>query len=114
MLAVLPARAYTLAMMGAEALVPPKTSQPDRPCVRVVSYTATPVFGSATADTSATARLPHPVTAGFCALRIALSVEQPEPAPLHAASVQPRLFDARVSDVPPTAVTERDDAGHSP
>ena len=83
----------------------PKTSQPDRPWIRVVSYTATPVFGSATADTSATARFAHPVTAGFWPLRIALSVEQPEPAPLHADSDQPRLFDAWVSDVPPTAVT---------
>src|SRR3954463_13979036 len=39
-------------MIGEDALVPPKTSQPPAP----LSYTATPVFGSATAETSAMAR----------------------------------------------------------
>jgi len=31
--------------------------------------------------------------------------EHPEPAPLHAVSVQPRAFEVLVKDVPPTAVT---------
>ena len=35
----------------------------------------------------------------------ALMVVQPEPAPLHADSVHPRVLDAAYSDVPPTAVT---------
>ncbi len=39
--------------------------------------------------------------------------EQPEPEPLQAASVQPRAFDARLSVVPTTAVTNRDAAGYS-
>ena len=36
----------------------------------------------------------------------------PLPAPLHAVSVQPRVLDAVLSEVPPTAVTWGDDAGN--
>jgi len=54
------ARACTAPIRGADAEVPPKTSQPDEPADGVLSYTATPVLGSATALTSASARLdPH-------------------------------------------------------
>src|SRR5205085_465124 len=72
-------------MIGAEALVPPNTAQPLPPNVR---NTATPVAGSATADTSATVLRGHPGSCchggfGDCA-------EQPEPAPFHAVSLQPR------------------------
>src|ERR1700753_2485228 len=42
------------------------------------------------------------------------NAEQPEPAPLQADSVQPRVVPVdRVSEVPPTAVTNRDVAGYS-
>src|SRR4029077_11641421 len=58
---VLPASANTAAMIGAAALVPPKVSQPLVPSKSRLSYTATPVAGSATADTSAIARPEHPV-----------------------------------------------------
>src|SRR6516164_2497550 len=96
-------------MMGDATLVPPKTFHPLRP---KVSYTPTPVFGSATAETSATARLPQPVLT-FCHDGVGSNAEHPEPAPLHAVSVQPRLLLAVVSDVPPTAVTNCDAAGYS-
>jgi hypothetical protein len=40
-----------------------------------------------------------------------LYAEQPEPAPLHTVSLQPRVLLAATKDVPPTAVTYADDAG---
>src|SRR5947207_1376589 len=39
-------------------------------------------------------------------------VPEPEPAPFQADSGQPGVLDARLSDVPPTAVTYRDVAGY--
>jgi hypothetical protein len=113
MVAALPASPYTEAMIGEDALVPPKTSQPEKPWNAIESNTATPVFGSATADTSATARRGQPVS-NDAALGIAvLNAEQPLPAPDQADSVQPRVFAARVSEVPPTATTNDDEAGYS-
>jgi NAD(P)-dependent dehydrogenase (short-subunit alcohol dehydrogenase family) len=56
----LPANAYTVAMSGDATLVPPNTNQPDKPPDEVLSKTATPVFGSATALTSAIVRRAHP------------------------------------------------------
>src|SRR2546423_692602 len=96
-------------MTGAATLVPPKTFQPVSP---KVSYTPTPVFGSATAETSATARRLQPVLT-FCQEAVGSNAEQPDPAPLHAVSDQPRLLPAVVSEVPPTAVRNCDAAGYS-
>ena len=45
------------------------------------------------------------------ALRAVLYVEQPEPAPLHTDSLQPRLLLAASHEVPPTAVVYDEDAG---
>ena len=81
--------------------------------------TLTPVFGSATAETSATVRLAQPVS--FCHDGLAEYAEQPEPAPPlalftepHTLSTQPRAFDVDfASDVPPTAMTLGDAAGYS-
>src|SRR5437667_4960403 len=98
-------------MTGAATLVPPKTSQPDRPWKAKLSKTATPVAGSATALTSATVRRAQPVS--VCQLGLVTKAEQPLPAPFHTVSVQPRAFDARTRLVPPTAVTNRDAAGNS-
>src|SRR5262245_38586239 len=107
----LPARAYTPAMIGDEALVPPTTNQPDWFWNGVESKTATPVLGSATAETSATARRRQPVLAFAWPEIWAWKREQPLPAPLHTVSLQPRLLEAVVSVVPPTAVTNFDEAG---
>src|SRR5947209_4109376 len=52
----------TAAMIGDETLVPPTLNQPGWPLNGVVSYTATPVAGSATADTSAIACRPQPAS----------------------------------------------------
>src|SRR3954451_14704494 len=97
-------------MSGADALVPPTTPQPAKQLpssllmpVQFVSYTATPVFGSATAETSATVRRAHPVS--VCHDCFASYDEHPLPAPDHTLSDQPRAFDARDRLVPPTAVT---------
>src|SRR6266702_350531 len=93
------------AMIGDATLVPPNTCQ--LPCTN----TATPVFGSATADTSATVRWAQPVSvwnAGFGS-----KAEQPLPAPDHAVSDQPRALESWNSDVPPTEVTKGDAAGYS-
>src|SRR5882724_636654 len=97
-------------MIGDETLVPPNTSQPDRPPDAVLSNTATPVFGSATALTSAIVRRAQPLS--VCQDCFATKAEQPLPAPLHAVSVQPRVLLALVRLVPPTAVTNRDAAGN--
>src|SRR5215831_12478742 len=99
-------------MIGEATLVPPKTSQPDSPPEAKLSKTATPVLGSATADTSASARLAQPVLNDAWPLSTAFRVEQPLPAPDHAVSVKPRELLARRNDVPPTAVTKCDEAGN--
>ena len=49
----------------------------------------------------------------ICAFGWASKDEQPEPAPLHTVSVQPRALLARDRDVPPTAVTNCEAAGYS-
>src|SRR5581483_5130448 len=100
-------------MIGDATLVPPNTVQPPEP---YESYTATPVAGSATAETSATVRLEQPVSCwneGFGS-----TAEQPLPAPSveevdQTDSVQPRALLARDRLVPPTAVTYCDAAGYS-
>ena len=68
--------------------------------------------GSATADTSASARREQFVVT-VCQVGLLSNAEQPEPAPFHADSVQPRLLPDRFRLVPPTDVTNRDDAGNS-
>ena len=65
--------------------------------------------GSATAETSATERRAQPES--VCHDGFASYALHPLPAPLHAVSVHPRLPPPTVSDVPPTAVTNRDAAG---
>src|SRR3954451_7197436 len=98
-------------MIGEETLVPPNTIQPFTPWYAVESYTATPVLGSATADTSALALFAHLVVTEVCHAGLALSVEQPDPAPLQADSLQPRVLEVLLSEVPPTATTVPNDAG---
>src|SRR5215510_15428295 len=97
-------------MIGAAALVPPSTIHAE-----VVSelgpYTATPVLGSATAATSATMRVVHPVSC--CQLGFGSVALQPLLEPPHAVSVQPRRLAAVASVVPPTAVMFGDDDGNS-
>src|SRR5690348_11932439 len=106
----LPASAYTAAMIGVEALVPPTWFQPPLPLE--VSNTATPVLGSATAATSALVRLLQPVSC--CQDGLGSTAEQPEPVPSppalepHTVSVQPREFDAVRREVPPTDTTSGD------
>src|ERR1041384_4254463 len=97
-------------MSGAATLVPPNTGNAVR-LRDVGANTATPVLGSAIAETSATVRRAQPVS--VCHDGLAYTVLQPLPAPLHAVSVQPRLLAAVRSDVPPTAMTWGDDAGNS-
>ena len=58
-----------------------------------------PLDGSAAAETSAMARLAQPVPEDAAAASAGFTVEQPEPAPLQADSLQPRVFDAAVSVV---------------
>ena len=107
------ASAYIAPTIGEATLVPPKTVHPPEP---YESYTATPVAGSASAETSATVRRTQPLSvwkAGFASY-----LEQPLPAPSVADvdqtdSVQPRALLARVSEVPPTAVTHGELAGYS-
>src|SRR5437764_15451021 len=101
-----------VATIGDDADVPPYTAH--LPAL----YTATPVFGSATAATSATVRLAQLVS--FCHVGLAEYAEQPEPAPPlvlaavpHTVSTQPRAFAVvLVNPVPPTAITLGDAAGY--
>ena len=94
---------------GDDTLVPPNTIHAVEWCVAGPN-TATPVFGSATAETSASVRFAQPVS--VCQLGLANTALQPLPAPLHAVSAQPRAVPERVRLVPPTAVTCGDDAGN--
>src|SRR6478609_2856219 len=98
--APLPFSAYTPAMIGADALVPPTTRKPPYP---YVSFTETPVAGSATADTSEIMRLAQFVSC--CHAGLAMIAEHPLPAPDQTVSCQPRALPSVVSVVPPTAVT---------
>src|SRR3954462_10993755 len=79
-----PLTPYAPATIGAAALVPPNTSQSEASSESGAN-TATPVLGSAIADTSATVRREHPVSC--CQLGFENLVLQPLPAPLHAVSV---------------------------
>src|SRR5689334_8629462 len=99
----LPASAIIAAMIGDDALVPPTTAQSPW------TYTATPVFGSATAATSADVRIGQ--CASCCHAGFATYAEQPEPAPFQAVSVHLRALVALVRLVPPTAMTFASDAG---
>src|SRR5580704_8417039 len=102
-LPALPARAYIAASIGAEALVPPTSFHPPLPFE--VSYTATPVAGSASAATSLSIRREQPVRpSAVCQDGWGSTVEQPDP-------VQPREFEAVLSLVPPTATTFGEVAG---
>src|SRR5947209_916647 len=100
-----------LATIGDDALVPPTICQCRNLGVRNVSYTSTPVLGSATAATSAMARLEH--DASVCQAGLAMKALHPLPEPLQAVSVQPRAAAERLSVVPPTAITPAKAAGCS-
>ena len=100
-------------MIGAPTLVPPKTYHlpPAVPPLIPAHHTPqTPVFGSATAATSPTVRLPQPLS--VCHDGFAKTVLQPLPVPFHTVSLQPRELLAGVRLVPPTATTCGDDAGN--
>src|SRR5579859_4025415 len=84
------------AMIGDDALVPPTTCQPPQ-------YTATPVCGSPTAETSDSTRILHPVS--FCHAGFEMTPLHPLPPLLQADSAQPRDDADCCSDVPPTAST---------
>src|SRR3974390_610361 len=75
---------------------------------------ATPVAGSATAERSASARAVQPVTVLLSQAGCGITSLRPEPAPPHPSSVHGRVAPAgpAASDVPPTAVTNADDAGY--
>src|ERR1700752_4973462 len=83
-----PARFTTPASDGEETLVPPKTSQPLKPWHDVLSYTDTPVFGSASNEKSGAERC---VVSAFatptCQLGIASYWLGPPPLPLHPVSL---------------------------
>src|SRR5690242_10891358 len=114
------------AMIGVDRLVPPICAQPLSPFavpvainalhnsatvqLLYVSYAPSPLSGSATAETSATVRCAQ--RRSCCQAGLRSYREQPLPAPGQACSVQPRRFVAGSRVVPPTAVTNRDDAGH--
>jgi hypothetical protein len=95
------------AMMGEDALVPPTTNH--APPLASLQYTATPVSGLPTADTSASMRFLQ--VGSVCQLGLAISALQPLPPPLQAPSAQPRDDAEVVSEVPPTATTPADVAG---
>ena len=75
-----------------------------------MSYTARPVSGSATADTSAVVRIWQ--FGSFCQRGFGIQAEQPLPDPAQADSAQPRPVVVRVSVVPPTATTVLSTAGN--
>src|SRR5260370_37555346 len=80
-----PANAITPAMRGEDTLVPPTTYQPAPPLS--VSYTAGPVYGSATAATSAVIRPGQ--FASCCHAGLSIHAGQPLEAPVPAVSLHP-------------------------
>src|SRR5689334_3392248 len=100
-------------MIGDDSLVPPHCAQLEFLLLFGETVLSPPLFGSAAAETSAIARLAHPVLTVDGATAV-FTVEQPEPAPLHAVSLMRLGFVPVVifSVVPPTAVTLLDDAGN--
>src|ERR1044071_4114403 len=106
----LPARANMAASIGEEALVPPTSFHPPLPLE--VSYTATPVLGSASAATSLSIRREQPDRPSeACQDGCGSTAEQPDPVPFHAVSVQPRELEAVFRLVPPTETTFGEAAG---
>src|SRR4051812_18845627 len=91
------------ATSGLDALVPPTTIQPPAPALN----TATPVLGSATADTSDAARRVQAAvgTAGVWNAGLVITPLHELPAPRHTVSVQPRAALDFTRWVPPTAIT---------
>src|SRR6266576_2105775 len=109
-------------MIGDERLVPPIVHQCSFNSSHSApeSCTAKPVYGSASADTSATARPPEQPTApqlarSSCqagAANVTLQPPPPAPLPFHTVSpVQTPLL--RLKRVPPTATTSGEEAGNS-
>src|SRR5262245_16425625 len=70
-----------------------------------------PVAGSASAETSAAVRCAHP--ASCCHGGLGAYAEQPEPVPAHTVSDRRLPLASTLSVVPPTAVTNGLDDGHS-
>src|SRR5450432_2601909 len=95
-----PAAANIAATSGDAALVPPTSCQP--PCFAM--YVATPVCGSAIADTSAAPRIRHVTSLGAQGC-LKITTLHALPAPLHAVLVVPSKL------VPPTATTNAEVAG---
>src|SRR5690242_174748 len=96
------------AISGEDRLVPPTTSQPRPPLVSV-TRTASPVLGSATADTSEVVRVAHP--GSLCQAGLATYWPHALPAPAQADSVHPRALSSATRLVPPTATTVGRPAG---
>src|SRR5690348_14349430 len=97
-------------MIGEAKLVPPTLNHPECPRYVTVSYTAAPLEGSASAETSATVRRMHPLS--FCHVGFGSKALQPLPAPAQTVSLRRVLLVLRVRVVPPTPVTYCDDAGY--
>src|ERR1700691_590594 len=116
-LPLLPASAKTAAIIGEDSLVPPTSFQPPLPLV--VSYTAAPVLGSASAATSLSTRCEQTAVMterAACQDGCGSLEEQPEPVPSvelvsQTLSVQPRELDEVLSEVPPTPTTCGEVAG---
>jgi hypothetical protein len=85
----LPANAAIEATIGEATLVPPNTSQPLWPPDGVLSYTQTPVAGSATAAISLTVRRAQP--ASCCQPGFGSYALQPLPLPPQTVSVALRV-----------------------
>src|SRR5579862_9461375 len=102
--------AKTPAISGDETLVPPYAPQPP---LGKLSYTATGVSGSATADMLVSERIVQPLS--VCQTGLATSLLHPLPVPplsllrvmtsFHTLSLQPRVVEVLTSRVPPTATT---------
>src|SRR5450830_643689 len=97
--------------IGVATDVPPNTYQFAPPVEPYESYTATPVFGSATAAASVTVRWEHPVS--FCQVGLLTYAEQPDPVPDQAVSDERAPAEVSLRLVPPTAITPADAAGNS-
>src|SRR5579884_952712 len=97
-------------MIGEDALVPPTWTPPGSP---KVSNTKTPVFGSATAETSETAFLLQFVRLDTCQDGLVTNLLQPPPAPSVELVFQSVSLPLEFSVVPPPPITVWQTAGYS-
>src|SRR6266404_542408 len=108
-----PARFTIPARDGEETLVPPKTNQPLNPWHEVLSYTETPVLGSASNEKSGAERcVVSALAMPTCQLGIDSYLLGPPPLPLQPVSLLKVPLELSFTLVPPAETTKGETLGY--